>query len=182
MATILEKLFPYLMAGLLSLSLGCWLTSNYYGEKIAKVELANSQQMKAISDEAANQLSQQADKVAKAQNEISIISAKAQKDLDNAQAENETLRRDVAAGTSKLYIKSEALATCTRKTVRLSRAGKLVDATAFELTGKAGSDILDLRAGIIADRAKLNYLQHYVSLLQRNGVISGLNQSEDSEK
>lgn len=182
MTEILEKLFPYLMAGLLAMGIGCWVTSNYYGEKLAKSELASTQQMKSVSDAAAAQLAQQAEKVAKAQSELSTLSAKAQKDLTNAQTQNENLRRAVAAGTGKLYIQSEALASCTRKTVRLSRAGKLVDATAFELTGKAGSDILDIRAGFLADRAKLVYLQNYIALLQRNGVISGLNQSEDSQK
>uniref|UniRef100_UPI0038CD931C hypothetical protein n=1 Tax=Xenorhabdus cabanillasii TaxID=351673 RepID=UPI0038CD931C len=38
----------------------------------------------------------------------------------------------------------------------------MVDATPVELTGETGSTVLDIREGIINDRAKLKYLQGYV--------------------
>ncbi|MBD2816770.1 lysis protein, partial [Xenorhabdus sp. Flor] len=38
----------------------------------------------------------------------------------------------------------------------------VVDATPVELTGETGSTVLDIREGIINDRAKLKYLQGYV--------------------
>ena len=185
MATILEKLFPYLMAALLALAFGAWVTKNYYGAELAKANLEHTQEMKAVSDAASKQIAEQAKKIAGFQTDLSTMSAKAQQDLTDAQTKNDDLRRRLADGSGRMYIQSEALASCTRKSVRLSRAGKLVDDTAFELTGKAGSDILDLRAEIISDRAKLTYLQNYISLLQKNGVISApvtVKQSEETQK
>ncbi|MEQ1969388.1 lysis system i-spanin subunit Rz, partial [Xenorhabdus nematophila] len=66
------------------------------------------------------------------------------------------LRADVAAGRRKLRIQ----ATCpVPKTIT---SGSMGDATSVELTGETGSTVLDIRDGIINDRAKLRYLQEYV--------------------
>ncbi|OTA17721.1 peptidase [Xenorhabdus beddingii] len=76
--------------------------------------------------------------------------------LANAKSEIDTLRADVAAGRRKLRIK----ATCpVPETVT---SGSVGDATTVELTGETGSTVLDIREGIINDRAKLRYLQEYV--------------------
>jgi len=40
------------------------------------------------------------------------------------------------------------------------------NATQVELTAKAGRNVLDIRAGIISDQAKLDYLQEYVRSIQ----------------
>ncbi|MDE9448005.1 lysis protein, partial [Xenorhabdus bovienii] len=78
-------------------------------------------------------------------------------ELANAKSEIDTLRADVAAGRRKLRIQ----AVCpVRET---TSSGSVVDATTVELTGEAGSTVLDIREGIINDRAKLKYLQDYVS-------------------
>ncbi|WP_340619135.1 lysis protein, partial [Xenorhabdus entomophaga] len=77
-------------------------------------------------------------------------------ELANAKIEIDTLRADVAAGRRKLRIK----ATCPVRETATS--GSVDDATAVELTGETGSTVLDIREGIINDRAKLRYLQDYV--------------------
>ncbi|MDE9519726.1 lysis protein [Xenorhabdus bovienii] len=77
-------------------------------------------------------------------------------ELDNAKSEIDTLRADVAAGRRKLRIK----AICPMSETVASRS--MVDATTVELTGETGSTVLDIREGIINDRAKLRYLQDYI--------------------
>ncbi|WP_262947156.1 lysis protein [Xenorhabdus indica] len=77
-------------------------------------------------------------------------------ELAHAKTEIDTLRADVAAGRRKLRIK----ATCPVS--ETTPSGGVVNDTTVELTGETGSDVLDIREGIINDRAKLRYLQDYV--------------------
>ncbi|MDX7999958.1 lysis protein, partial [Xenorhabdus sp. Reich] len=77
-------------------------------------------------------------------------------ELANAKTEIDTLRADVAAGRRKLRIKG----TCPVSETPSS--GSMGDGTTVELTGETGSTVLDIREGIINDRAKLRYLQDYV--------------------
>ncbi|PHM45891.1 peptidase [Xenorhabdus mauleonii] len=77
-------------------------------------------------------------------------------ELAHAKTEIDTLRADVAAGRRKLRIK----ATCpVRET---TPSDSVVTSTTVELPGETGSAVLDIREGIINDRAKLKYLQGYV--------------------
>ncbi|MEQ1977396.1 lysis protein [Xenorhabdus sp. SGI240] len=77
-------------------------------------------------------------------------------ELANAKTEIDILRADVAAGRRKLRIK----ATCPVS--ETTSSGSVDATTTVELTGETGSTVLDIRAGIINDRAKLRYLQDYV--------------------
>ncbi|PHM54550.1 lysis protein [Xenorhabdus sp. KK7.4] len=76
--------------------------------------------------------------------------------LANAKTEIDTLRADVAAGRRKLRIK----ATCPVSEATSSSG--VGDATTVELPRETGQAVLDIREGIINDRAKLRYLQEYV--------------------
>ncbi|PHM69284.1 lysis protein [Xenorhabdus kozodoii] len=78
-------------------------------------------------------------------------------ELANAKTEIDTLRADVAAGRRKLRIQASCPASET------VASGGVDDATAVELSGETGSTVLDIREGIINDRAKLRYLQDYVN-------------------
>ncbi|WP_416778176.1 lysis protein [Xenorhabdus budapestensis] len=78
-------------------------------------------------------------------------------ELAHAKTEINTLRADVAAGRRKLRIK----AACPMS--ETTSSGDVVNGTPVELTGETGSTVLDIREGIINDRAKLRYLQEYVS-------------------
>ncbi|KLU14905.1 MULTISPECIES: lysis protein [Xenorhabdus] len=85
------------------------------------------------------------------------LDTKHTQELTNAKSEIDTLRADVAAGRRKLRIQ----ATCpVSETVT---SGSMGTSTTVELTGETGSTVLDIREGIISDRAKLRYLQEYVS-------------------
>ncbi|WFQ80094.1 lysis protein [Xenorhabdus sp. SF857] len=77
-------------------------------------------------------------------------------ELANAKTEIDTLRADVAAGRRKLRIQ----ATCPVS--ETTSSGSVGATTTVELTGEIGSAVLDIREGIINDRAKLRYLQDYV--------------------
>ncbi|WP_340608318.1 lysis protein [Xenorhabdus bharatensis] len=77
-------------------------------------------------------------------------------ELANAKTEIDTLRADVAAGRRKLRIQ----ATCPVSEATAS--GSVVNATTVELPRETESTVLDIREGIIHDRAKLSYLQDYI--------------------
>ncbi|WP_446471103.1 lysis protein [Xenorhabdus stockiae] len=76
--------------------------------------------------------------------------------LANAKTEIDTLRADVAAGRRKLRIK----ATCPVS--ETTSSGSMVTSTTVELPRETGQTVLDIREGIINDRAKLRYLQDYI--------------------
>ncbi|WP_426576697.1 lysis protein [Xenorhabdus stockiae] len=78
-------------------------------------------------------------------------------ELANAKTEIDTLRADVAAGRRKLRIQATCPVSETTSSVSLG------DATTVELSRETGSTVLDIREGIINDRAKLRYLQEYVN-------------------
>ncbi|PHM73041.1 lysis protein [Xenorhabdus sp. KJ12.1] len=84
------------------------------------------------------------------------LDTKHTQELANAKTEIDTLRADVAAGRRKLRIK----ATCPMS--EASSSGSVVDATTVELPRETGQAVLDIREGIINDRAKLRYLQDYI--------------------
>ncbi|CDH34783.1 lysis protein [Xenorhabdus bovienii] len=88
---------------------------------------------------------------------LAELDAKHLQELTNAKTEIDTLRADVAAGRRKLRIK----AICP--VPETTSSGSVVDATPVELSGETGSTVLDIREGIINDRAKLKYLQGYVN-------------------
>ncbi|MCC8365602.1 lysis protein [Xenorhabdus sp. PB61.4] len=77
-------------------------------------------------------------------------------ELANAKTEINTLRADVAAGRRKLRIQ----ATCPVS--ETTSSGSVVNDTTVELSRETGQAVLDIREGIINDRAKLRYLQDYV--------------------
>ncbi|WP_422398947.1 lysis protein [Xenorhabdus griffiniae] len=85
------------------------------------------------------------------------LDTKHTQELAHAKTEIDTLRADVAAGRRKLRIK--AACPSVPKTVTSSSVGAT---TAVELTRETGSTVLDIREGIINDRAKLSYLQDYI--------------------
>lgn len=87
-------------------------------------------------------------------NRLALADQNAIKKLTEAQHENDTLRRAVAAGTQRLRIK----ATCLPAD---SGPASMGDAGTAELGAEAGQDILDIRTGIIGLEAKLEALRNY---------------------
>ncbi|MDR0217653.1 MAG: lysis protein [Enterobacteriaceae bacterium] len=82
--------------------------------------------------------------------------------LANVEEENAVLRADIAAGTRRVQIAASNLTACQRTQNRDTGTGRVGDGSQVELTAKAGRAIYDIRAGIISDQTKLDYLQQYV--------------------
>lgn len=88
------------------------------------------------------------------QRDVAALDAKYTKELADANAENDRLRAKLANG-SRVRVAGE----CKNET---SSAGSVGNAGTVELSPSAGSNVLDIRAGIISDQAKVRYLQQYI--------------------
>ncbi|WDH37435.1 lysis system i-spanin subunit Rz [Pseudomonas chlororaphis] len=96
-----------------------------------------------------------------AEQALTALDQKAQKDKTNALAENDKLRADVASFARRLRIAGG----CNAGSGNLSGSSattSLGDAGTVELSTAVGSTVLSIRAGIIADQAALKALQSYV--------------------
>lgn len=173
MATAIKSLFPYLLSLLAGIAFGWWVTQNRYSADIARSDEKHAAEMKSVSDAAAKSASDNLAKVKEAQANLADLDKKSSEELQNAQDANSSLRNDVALGKRRVLIAQSKLTTCQRGNGGVSGTSSVGDAGSFELSGDTGSDILSLRSGIIADRAKITYLQNYISLMQSKGVISG---------
>ncbi|PHM60920.1 lysis protein [Xenorhabdus ishibashii] len=139
----------YFTFGIMGLLAGAfWF---YYGEYRGKAEEYHN--LKLVYDGQVIAINEQQERI----QHLTELNTKHTQELAHAKTEIDTLRADVAAGRRKLRIK----ATCpVSETVT---SGSVVDSTTVELTGETGSTVLDIREGIINDRAKLRYLQDYVN-------------------
>lgn len=130
-----------------------WAADHYHDKAIAWRDTAHQtgqlarQQATTITD--INQRQQQLAALDKTHTEA----------LSVAESENDALRRQLAAGSRRMYVHAKCPMSGTG-----TAAGPrgLVDATTVELTADSRQNILDIRAGIIRDREKLKYLQGYV--------------------
>jgi len=89
------------------------------------------------------------------QRDVAALDAKYTKELADANAENDRLRAKLANG-SRVRVAGE----CKNEA---SSSGSVGNAGTVELSPSAGSNVLDIRAGIISDQAKVRYLQQYIS-------------------
>lgn len=79
--------------------------------------------------------------------------------LSAAESENDALRRQLAAGTRRMYVHAKCPVSGAGATADTSKMG---DGAAVELATDSRQNILDIRAGIISDQAKVKYLQQYI--------------------
>ncbi|EIW3594368.1 lysis protein [Salmonella enterica] len=92
------------------------------------------------------------------QRDVATLDAKYTKELADAKAENDALQRRLDTG-GRMHVKGR----CTVPTSTTPASpGSVGDAATVELSPVAGRNVLDIRAGIINDQAKLRYLQQYV--------------------
>lgn len=90
-----------------------------------------------------------------------------QRKLANAERENAALRGDVAAGTKRVSILAEKLAT-TELAARQHAAGgstgggRVGDDVQIDLSPEGGRAVLDLRESTEKDDAVIQYLQNYI--------------------
>ncbi|HGA4974954.1 TPA: lysis protein [Salmonella enterica subsp. enterica serovar Charity] len=92
------------------------------------------------------------------QRDVAALDAKYTKELADAQNRNTDLQRRLAAG-GRVRVEGRCTVPTTTKTASTRRVG---NAATVELSPVAGQNVLDIRAGIISDQEKLNYLQEYI--------------------
>ncbi|EEG5587164.1 lysis protein [Salmonella enterica] len=129
-----------------------WTTDHYHG---------NAVKYKSQRDTATHSL-----KLANAtitdmqvrQRDVAALDARYTKELADAQTRNIDLQRRLAAG-GRVRVKGRCTVPYSTTT---TSSGSVGDAASVELSSVAGRNVLDIRAGIISDQAKLRYLQQYV--------------------
>ncbi|EJB2594091.1 lysis protein [Salmonella enterica] len=92
------------------------------------------------------------------QRNVAALDAKYTKELADAQTENADLQRRLASG-GRVRVKGRCTVPASTTT---ASPGSVGNAATVELSNVAGRNVLDIRAGITSDQAKLRYLQEYV--------------------
>ncbi|HFV5170597.1 TPA: lysis protein, partial [Escherichia coli] len=92
------------------------------------------------------------------QRDVAALDAKYSRELANAKAENDALRRKLDNG-GRVLVKGKCQVPASTETSRTSGMGN--DAT-VELSPVAGRNVLDIRDGIIRDQTALRTLQEYI--------------------
>jgi len=151
-----------LIVGLVAAGLTWWIEDMRWDKDVSSLKESHALTMKSISDKAATDLAAANRRTAEAQTAAAELDKKFTEGLAHAQAENEALRADVAAGTRSVRIASANLATCQLTAGQHSGTGGMGDATQIDLTPEGGRAVLDLRASAIKDREVIEYLQGYI--------------------
>ncbi|ORM72382.1 hypothetical protein HA48_14590 [Pantoea wallisii] len=142
---------------LIAFVLAC-LIATVFAVSLALYYRGNAIDYKAQRDKAAGSLKLANDTITDMQvrqRDVAALDAKYTKELANADAENDRLRSKLANG-SRVRVAGE----CKAET---PVAGSVGNAGTVELSPGAGSNVLDIRAGIISDQAKVRYLQQYIN-------------------
>jgi prophage endopeptidase len=141
-----------------------WVQDNRFTAKLASQETNHQADLSAIANAGAEQARQAIERQQQAERDLAALDAKATQEKTNALAQNEKLRADVAAGYRRLRIAGTCPAANDRtgSVPQTPGTAGLGDAATIELSPTAGHDVLDIRAGIIADQAALTTLQAYI--------------------
>ncbi|EBS5526975.1 lysis protein [Salmonella enterica subsp. enterica serovar Telelkebir] len=94
----------------------------------------------------------------KRQRDVAALDVRYTKELADAKAENDALRRKLDNG-GRVLVKGKCPVSSSAETSSASSMGN--DAT-FELSPVAGRNVLGIRDGIISDQAALRTLQEYI--------------------
>ncbi|RJL19359.1 lysis system i-spanin subunit Rz [Pectobacterium polaris] len=162
-----------LVAGIIAGGAFCWwITSTSYDADIATLKSEHALVLKSVSDKAAADSEVARSREHSFQQQIAALDAERAKERENAQRENERLRADIVSGKRRVQFASAALATCELSSGAVRSASSMGNATSIQLSPAAGRNILDIRAGIKDDQAKLVYLHEYVRALQQRGIVA----------
>lgn len=152
-----------LLAGAVGWGINGWRLASQVAA--AKTETANERtahqaDLATISNAAAQQVREALAKQQDAQQAVADLDQKRSKELKDAQAENDVLRDRLKRGGGV-----RVAANCPASPVGVPTAtgtASVDHAGTVELSPEAGRNVLDIRAGIIADQAALKALQQYV--------------------
>ncbi|MFW5407244.1 lysis system i-spanin subunit Rz [Pectobacterium brasiliense] len=162
-----------LVAGIIAGGAFCWwITSTSYDADIATLKSEHALVLKSVSDKATADSEAARSREHGFQQQIAGLDAEHTKEREDAKREADRLRNDIVSGKRRVQFASAALATCEQSAGAVRSAGSLGNATAVQLSATAGRNILDIRAEIKDDQAKLVYLHEYIRALQAQGVIA----------
>ncbi|MEB4676082.1 lysis protein [Enterobacteriaceae bacterium G50] len=130
-----------------------WAADHYHGKAVDWRDTAHRYQRLAGT---------QADAIAdmnERQQSLAELDKKHTEALSAAKTENNNLRRQLADGSRRMYVRAKCPVSGTAKAAGADSMGH---AAPVELAAGAGQNILNIRAGIISDQEKLSYLQDYI--------------------
>ncbi|EEI9212358.1 lysis protein [Salmonella enterica] len=129
-----------------------WTTSHYHGNAVKYKDQRDTatHNLKLANETISDMQTRQRD--------VAVLDAKYTKELADAQTRNTDLQRRLTAG-GRVRVEGRCSVPTQTETASASRVG---NAATVELPAVAGRNVLDIRAGIISDQAKLSYLQQYI--------------------
>ena len=151
-----------------------WATSTSYNADMSDLKAAHLKEKGqwdadrlAITTKAQQDTAAALQRTKDAQALAAALDAEWQEKYDDALKENADLRDDVSSGNRRVRILLANLATAELAARQHaasgnSSTGSVGDDQGVELSAAGGQRVLDIRAGIITDQAKLTYLQGYV--------------------
>lgn len=142
-----------------SFSAAWFWQANAYSKVIAINEASRQSDLALIANAATAQARHALAKQQEAEARAAASDEKYTKEKANDLAKNEVMRRAIADGNRRLLIAGSCSAGSVSGT---ASAASLGDAGTVELAPAAGRNILDIRAGIIADQAALKAAQAYI--------------------
>ncbi|ELC8786512.1 lysis protein [Salmonella enterica] len=130
-----------------------WTTERYHGNAVKyKDQRDTATHNLKLANETINDMQVR-------QRDVAALDAKYTKELDDAKAENDALRDDVAAGRRRLYVN----ATCpTVPTGKSTATARVDNATSATLTANAERNYWRLRDGISTVTKQLEGAQEYI--------------------
>jgi prophage endopeptidase len=175
------SLFPgspraWLLGALLVAVFGAGWAGNGWrmGEKLALAEKTHSDIIGDMARVAAHQVRDQLDARVLLERRLSDLDSTKHKELTDAQDENERLQQlysGVDDERKRLRIEARIAAADLVVSETTGSSG-LGDGASVELSERAGSAVWDIRAGVIRDRKKLEYLQGYVRSLDVKPTVT----------
>lgn len=145
-----------------------WASNGWrMGEQLAVAEKTHSDTLGEIARAAARQVSDQLDARVELEQQLADLDSTKHKELTDAEGENERLQRLYSgADAERKRLRIEArIAAADLVVSKAAGSGGLGDGASVELSERAGSAVWDIRAGMIRDQKKLEYLQGYVRTL-----------------
>lgn len=155
-----------LAAGLL---LGMTLQGWRLGAELAEQGEQHSSQLQRIAEEHAAAIAGQQQARQALEERLHVLDTNTTKELSDALAENERLRRLYsAADDERRRLRIEVrVAQADAVVSAAAGAGSMGDAARLELSERAGQSVWDIRAGMISDQQKLAYLQQWARELMK---------------
>lgn len=148
---LLKKYWLQLSVTLLIAALA-WATEHYRNNAITyKYQRDTATHNLKLANETITDMTQR-------QRDVAALDARYTKELADAKAENDALRRKLDNG-GRVLVKGKCPASSSAETSSASGMGN--DAT-VELSPVAGRNVLGIRDGIISDQAALRTLQEYI--------------------